>query len=386
MQSNSSLSLRMITVIGLVVAAGVVLSGTFGAAAGGAVAYLMLRNNPPAGTLPAVAPLERVPARAQAGVATESVSEAVSTLAPSVVTVVNYLDAAPSSALQGGQGSKASGSGLVISAQGHIVTNAHVVEASQRLEVVLADGTTLPAELVGSDSFADLAVIKIEAGAAPAAIFGDSGLLLPGDTVIAIGSPLGDFTNTVTVGVVSAINRSLEISSGYQMEGLLQTDAAINRGNSGGPLVDLRGEVVGINTLVVRGSGSSSVVAEGLGFSIPSNTVKTIVDQLIARGVVVRPYLGIRWEWLTPDVAAANGLAVSYGAYITEVTPNSPAAVSGLQQGDVLVGMDGTPFDEANFFLNLLLQHAPGDAVTLVVKRGNNELNLRVTLAERPSL
>lgn len=386
MQPNPSLSRRTITVIGLLVAFGVVVSGTVGAAAGGTVAYMMLRNSPPAAAVATVAPEGPVPARVQAAAATEGVSEAVSTLVPSVVTVVNYLDAGPASSQQGDQANKASGSGVVISAQGHIVTNAHVVEGSQRLEVVLADGKTLPAKLVGSDPFADLAVIKIEAGAAPAATFGDSGSLLPGDTVIAIGSPLGDLTNTVTVGVISAMNRSLETSSGYQMEGLLQTDAAINRGNSGGPLVDLRGEVVGINTLVVRGSGSSSVVAEGLGFSIPSNTVKAIVDQLISKGIVVRPYLGIRWEWLTPDVAAANGLNVSYGAYVTEVTPNSPAADSGLRQGDVLVSMDGTQFDGANPFLNQLLKHAPGDAVTLVVKRGNSELQLKVTLAERPSL
>jgi len=386
MQPNPALTRRTITIIGLVVAAGLTLSGAFGAAAGGAVAYLMLQNSPPAASVSTSEPAEPVPARAQAAAATEGVSQAVSTLAPSVVTVVNYLDAAPASALQGDQATKASGSGVVISAQGHIVTNAHVVEGSRRLEVVLADGKTLPAQWVGSDPFADLAVIKIEAGAAPAAAFGDSDGLLPGDTVIAIGSPLGDLTNTVTVGVVSAMNRSLETISGYQMENLLQTDAAINRGNSGGPLVDLRGEVVGINTLVVRGSGSSGVVAEGLGFAIPSNTVKAIVDQLTTQGVVVRPYLGIRWEWLTPDVAAANGLDVSYGAYITEVTPRSPAADSGLRQGDVLVGMDGTPFGEANPFLNQLLKHAPGDSVTLVVRRGDNELQLKVTLAERPSL
>jgi len=386
MQPNPSLSRRTITIIGLVVAAGLALSGAFGAAAGGTVAYLVLQNNPPAASVSAAEPAEPVPARAQAAAATEGVPQAVSTLAPSVVTVVNYLNAAPASALQGDQAAKASGSGVVISAQGHIVTNAHVVEGSQRLEVVLADGKTLPAELVGSDPFADLAVIKIEAGAAPAATFGDSDGLLPGDTVIAIGSPLGDLTNTVTVGVVSAMNRSLETVSGYQMEGLLQTDAAINRGNSGGPLVDLRGEVVGINTLVLRGGGSSGVAAEGLGFAIPSNSVKAIVDQLTTKGVVIRPYLGIRWEWLTPSVAAANGLDVSYGAYITEVTPRSPAADAGLRQGDVLVGIDGTPFGEAYPFLNQLLKHAPGDDVTLVVRRGDNELQLRVTLAERPSL
>jgi serine protease Do len=281
------------------------------------------------------------------------------------------------------QGSEASGSGVVISDQGHVVTNAHVVDGAVKLEVILSDGTTMPATLVGSDVYSDLAVLKIDPGAAPAAVLGDSDVLLPGDTVIAIGSPLGDLTNTVTVGVVSAKDRNLETSSGFQMEGLLQTDAAINSGNSGGPLVSLQGEVVGINTLVVRGSGLSGTTAEGLGFAIPSNTVRTIAEQLIAKGQVTRPYLGIRWEWITPDVAAANRLDFSYGAYVTAVSTGSPADDAGLRQGDVILGMDGTRFDEENPFLNELLAHAPGDTITLDVMRGNSEIQVKVTLSER---
>ncbi len=302
------------------------------------------------------------------------------------MTVVNYLESNGGSAAPADQGNRASGSGVIISDQGHVITNAHVVEGSQRLEVVLADGTSLPATLVGRDTFSDLAVIKIEPGAAPTAVFGNSDALLAGDTVIAIGSPLGDLTNTVTVGVVSAKDRSLETSSGFQMEGLLQTDAAINSGNSGGPLVSLKGEVVGINTLVVRGSALSGASAEGLGFAIPSNTVKAIAAQLIATGQVTRPYLGIRWEWITPALAAANGLEVSFGAYVTDVSSGSPAAVAGLRTGDVLIGMDGRRFDGDNPFLNRLLTHAPGETVTLEVKRGTAELQLPVTLTQRPSL
>lgn len=185
------------------------------------------------------------------------------------------------------------------------------------------------------------------------------------------------------MGVVSAKDRNLETSSGFQMEGLLQTDAAINSGNSGGPLVSLQGEVVGINTLVVRGSGLSNASAEGLGFAIPSNTARTIAEQLIANGQVTRPYLGIRWEWITPEVASANRLSFSYGAYVTAVSDGSPADDAGLRQGDVILGMDGLRFDEDNPFLNELLAHAPRDTVVLDVMRGDSEIQVQVTLSER---
>ena len=381
MRSDPSFSRKLLAGLTVAAMAAMVLSSAFGAAAGGAVAYMMLRAGAQSVAVPASVTPEPVPARLQAPAGNGSVAEAVSSVAPSVVTVVNYLDAA---AAQSEQAEKASGSGVVITADGHVVTNAHVVEGSQRLEVILADGETVPADLVGSDSFADLAVLKIDPAAAPAAPFGDSDALQPGDTVIAIGSPLGDFANTVTVGVVSATNRGLETSAGYRMEGLLQTDAAINRGNSGGPLVDARGGVVGINTLVVRGSGASGVAAEGLGFAIPADTVQAITAQLIANGRVERPYLGIRWEWITPQRAATNGLTVDYGAFVTGVSPDSPASQSGLQRGDVLIGIDGTRFGEETPFLNQLLKYAPGDRVTIDLQRGGSEIQVEVTLADRP--
>jgi 2-alkenal reductase len=383
MQPVSRFSRPAITVLALAVVAGMLLSVGAGAAAGGAVAYIVLRDRMPAAPDPSVISPSLGPVLAESA---DGAAQAAASLAPSVVTVVNHLESNTPQSGQGGPGSRASGSGVVISEQGHVVTNAHVVEGSLRLEVILADGETLPATLVGSDRFSDLAVIKIEAAAAPAAPFGDSDALLAGDTVIAIGSPLGDLTNTVTVGVVSAKNRNLETSSGFQMEGLLQTDAAINSGNSGGPLVSLRGEVVGINTLVVRGNALSGAAAEGLGFAIPSNTVRAIAGQLIATGQVIRPYLGISWEWITPALAAANGLELSYGAYVTAVSPGSPADDAGLRTGDVVIGMEGTRFDGDTPFLNQLLTHAPGETVTLDVRRGESEVQLQVTLAERPAL
>ena len=386
MQPASPFSRRAITLLALGVVVSMVLSAVAGAAAGGAVAFLVLRDRTPAASDHSVISANLAPASPGTSEPAEGAAQAAASLAPSVVTVVNYLESNSSAAGQIGQANRASGSGVVISDQGHVVTNAHVVEGSQRLEVILADGHSLPATLVGSDPFSDLAVIKIEAGAAPAASFGDSDALLAGDTVIAIGSPLGDLTNTVTVGVVSAKDRNLETSSGFQMEGLLQTDAAINSGNSGGPLVNLSGQVVGINSLVVRGSALSGAAAEGLGFAIPSNTVRAIANQLISTGHVIRPYLGIRWEWITPGLAAANGLKVSYGAYVTEVSTGSPADDAGLRTGDVVVGMDGTRFDGDTPFLNQLLTHAPGETVTLDVRRGASDVQLKVTLAERPAL
>jgi 2-alkenal reductase len=392
MQTSVAFSRRAITILAVTVIAGIILSTAAGAAAGGAVAYFALSNRPANTTTPVLSATSEapavLPAASSSGIAPAdapdgSVAQAAASLAPSVVTVVNHLQTGSGPFGQVDQGSQASGSGVVISDQGHVVTNAHVVDGADKLEVILSDGTTLPATLVGSDVFSDLAVLKIDAGAAPAAILGDSDAILPGDTVIAIGSPLGDLTNTVTVGVVSAKDRNLETSSGFQMEGMLQTDAAINSGNSGGPLVGLRGEVVGINTLVVRGSGLSGTTTEGLGFAIPSNTVRTIIGQLIASGQVTRPYLGIRWEWVTPEVAAANRLGFSYGAYVTAVSGNSPADEAGLQQGDVILGMGGTRFDEDNPFLNELLAHAPGDTIMLDVMRGNSEIQVQVTLSER---
>jgi 2-alkenal reductase len=392
-QTSVAFSRRAITILAVSVIAGIILSTAAGAAAGGAVAYLVLRNNPTDATspaaisastvLPAALPPAGTTGTAQAEPSGDSVARAAASLAPSVVTVVNYLQSGSGPFGQTDQGSQASGSGVVISDQGHIVTNAHVVDGAEKLEVILSDGTTLPATLVGSDAYSDLAVIKIDAGVVPAAVLGDSDALLPGNTVIALGSPLGDLTNTVTVGVVSAKDRSLETSSGFQMEGMLQTDAAINSGNSGGPLASVQGEVVGINTLVVRGSGLSGTTTEGLGFAIPSNTVRTIAGQLIANGQVARPYLGIRWEWITPEAAAANRLGFSYGAYVTAVSGNSPADEAGLQQGDVILGMGGTRFGEDNPFLNELLAHAPGDTIVLDVMRGNSEIQVQATLSER---
>jgi len=308
-----------------------------------------------------------------------AVIEAVQKAKPAVVTVVNTL-AAQRSMVGAAQ---ASGSGVIIDERGYIVTNSHVVESARSLEVIYHDGKRAPAQLVGTDEFSDLAVIKVD-GAMPAvAALGDSAALQPGETVIAIGSPLGDLKGTVTVGVVSAVNRNLELGPGYVMEALIQTDAAINHGNSGGPLVNLRGQVVGINTLVVRGSGvtfGTGDIAEGLGFAVPSNTVRTVAAQLIDKGKVARPYLGIRYRMVPLSGAASETL----GAEVISVEPGEAAERAGLREGDVIVALNGETFTEEVPLVNRLMKHQPGDSVKLTIQRDGREQTVTVTLDSRP--
>jgi 2-alkenal reductase len=205
--------------------------------------------------------------------------------------------------------------------------------------------------------------------------------LKSGESVIAIGSPLGDFKNTVTVGVVSATGRSIDTGSGYTMDNLIQTDAAINQGNSGGPLVNLAGEVIGVNTLVVRNSGSGSV-AEGLGFAIPINTARAVADQIIQKGFIARPYLGIRYQAITPDIAAMYNLPVQWGIYISDVSAGSPAATAGFKQGDIITGIGSVTLDETHSYMNTLFTLNPGDKVTITFMRNSKSMQVEVTLGQ----
>lgn len=298
-----------------------------------------------------------------------SVVAAVEQVSPAVVTVINNL--------AGGQ--RGSGSGVIISEEGYIVTNHHVIDGQRSLEVVFANGERRDADLVGSDPLQDLAVIRV-AGAVPAvAALGDSNELQPGEPAIAIGSPLGNFQNSVTVGVISALNRSVGPGA---PEGLIQTDAAINSGNSGGPLVNIHGEVVGINTLVVRGTSYNP--AQGLGFAVPSNTVRVVADQLIASGEVTYPYLGVVYEMIDAAAAIEQDLPVQAGALIREVQPGFPAAEAGLRAGDIITTFDGTPLDSRTSLRQVLIQHQPGATVTLEVLRDGATFTVDVELIERP--
>jgi 2-alkenal reductase len=200
--------------------------------------------------------------------------------------------------------------------------------------------------------------------------------------VIAIGSPLGDFKNTVTVGVVSATGRILDTGKGYQMEDLIQTDAAINRGNSGGPLINLNGEVIGINTLILRGSGFSGDIAEGLGFAIPIDTARAVSQQIIEKGYFSRPYLGISWQPITPRVSAAYDLPVDWGVYVTDVFANGPADQAGVQPGDIITQLGEIMIDDDQSYINTLFSFNPGQTIPIQVVRGQNIIQLSVTLGE----
>ena len=275
--------------------------------------------------------------------------------------------------------SQVSGSGFFLTQDGYIATNFHVVNGTNQLWVVLSDGTKLDATLVGSDQYADVAVLKVNTTSAKFVTLGNSDLIDPGQTVIAIGSPLGEFRNSVTVGVVSATGRSLDTGNGYTMENLIQTDAAINQGNSGGPLLNLAGEVIAINTLIVRSSGSGAV-AEGLGFAIPSNTVAAISSQLITTGHFSRPSMGITWQSLSPMISARYGLPVEYGIYITGVIANGPAAEAGLQVGDIITRVGDVQLDDTHSFINELFKYEAGSQVSITYLRNGRANQVTVTL------
>jgi serine protease Do len=366
-------------------------SALFGAMAGGVIVYrLMSQEQSAALATQSPSTVEVVPATSTTQTLTvnttdveTAITQAVQTVGPSVVTVVSTIPGQQT--FFGPTGDETStGSGIFISSNGYILTNNHVIEGAKQYQVIYADGSQQDATLVGTDQYSDLAVLKVTSTVPSVATLGNSDALNPGETVIAIGSPLGDFKNTVTVGVVSATGRSIDTGLGYSIDGLIQTDAAINQGNSGGPLVNLAGEVIAINTLVVRNSGTGTV-AEGLGFAIPINTARVVSEQIIQKGYVSRPYLGISYQPITPRVAAIYRLPVQYGVYITDVAANSPASQAGLQVGDIITGIDNISLDETHAYINTLFQYSAGDTVALTINRGGSQIQVKVTLGESSS-
>jgi len=311
----------------------------------------------------------------------DAYSEAVTTVArnvgPAVVNIAatqrvmarTPRGAAPSEAT-------GTGSGVILTPDGYILTNNHVVDAATRLEVFLADGRSFPAQLVGADAATDLAVVRVDAPALPAAKLGDSDRLQVGQLVIAIGNPLG-FQATVTAGVVSATGRSLRSQSGRLIENVVQTDAALNPGNSGGPLVDSRGRVVGINTAIIAG-------AQGICFAVPSNTARWVAGLLIKEGRVRRAFLGISGETrpLHVRIARALGLDSPSGVAVLQTVPESPAQQAGLRVGDTVLGINGAATATIDDLLKVLSRAPIGRPATLDVLRGAERLTLRAVLAE----
>ncbi len=382
------------SIVVLVVALGIVTAIICGGLVGGTAGYWVARSQP---TLSLPTPVtigqpegQPTPSLGQTeGEPTyltltqdSAMIEAIAKVKPAVVTVINTLPARQT--LFGIEEPQASGSGVIIDEESYIVTNSHVVEDAERIEVIYADGSKEEATLVGADRYSDLAVIKV-GGLVPAvAELGDSSTLQPGEPVAAIGSPLGDFKGTVTVGVISALDRRLDTGRGYLMEDLIQTDAAINPGNSGGPLINTLGQVIGINTAIVGRSAYAGTVAEGLGFAIPSNTVKAVAQQLIEKGYVERPYLGINYATITPRLASAYDLPSDHGVYVQQVVSGSPASAAGLREGDIITAINDQTIDEDNPLNNVLWRFHVGDEVRLTILRQGEELSVDVTLTQRP--
>lgn len=345
---------------------------------------LRVENTSATGVAPGSTAGGSIPAPVQQGGGLLDARPAVRKAGPAVVTIINTLSSVNTRG-NGGLQPTASGSGVVIDSEGHIVTNQHVIEGQGSLEVIFSDGKKAPAKLIGSDSFSDLAVVKVDVVVPAVAEFADSDSLEAGQPVIAIGSALGDFRNTVTAGVVSALHRDLDDSGSAALRNLIQTDAAINHGNSGGPLLQIDGKVIGINVAVVRGAGVGDV-AEGLGFAIPSNTARQVADQLIAKGQVERPYLGISFQTISPQIAAVLELKRDKGILVREVVAGSPAERAGLKENTIITRFDGIELNDDNALLELLMKHKVGDTVTLTVLQpdADSETEVNLTLAVRP--
>ena len=355
----------------------------------------------------------------------------VKAVSPAVVTITaeGATETDPSTG-QTGTGT-AIGSGVIFDANGLILTNHHVVAGDpSKLTVTLKDGRSFDAKVYGIDTLTDLAIVKVDATGLPTAPIGDSSTIQVGQQAIAIGSPLGQFTDSVTSGIISAIGRSIPVDSGTVLDNLIQTDTPINPGNSGGPLLDPSGAVIGINTAVAGGS-------QGIGFAIPINIARPLLQQASAGQKLARPWLGIRFEMITPDLKAQANLPVDNGAWIPSadalaglgngstgqqpVDPNNPnfdpnnpnfdpfnqdpnaqgqpgggaaqdsvvaggpADKAGLKAGDIITAVDGTALDGAHPLDLVMSQHAPGDTVTLDVLRGGQTVKVSVTLGTRPA-
>jgi S1-C subfamily serine protease len=339
---------------------------------------------------------------ASAPVNQEMIVAAAKSVSPAVVTITTH---------QGGTAgidplslpATGVGSGILYNSNGWILTNHHVVAgATGDVTVQLNDKREFTGKVYGIDTLTDLAIVKIDATGLAAATLGNSDALQPGMTAIAIGSPLGTFTNSVTAGIVSALDRQIQVTDEQtgqpvSLHNLIQTDAAINPGNSGGALVDAAGEVIGVNT-------ATASSAQGLGFAIPINLAKPIMQQAVAGQALTRPWIGIYYVALDPTVAKVQKTPIDYGAYVTRtdqsgqtgqgtqggqaappVVPGSPADKAGVKEGDIITALNGQRIDGTHPLDELLVSHAPGETVDLQVLRGGQTIDLKLTLGTRPS-
>jgi len=330
-------------------------------------------------------------------IAERRVIEVYDRVAPSVVNVTTqvlrrgfFFDVVPE---------EGAGSGFVLDREGHVLTNFHVIDGAQQIEVTLDNEQSFPAQIVGSDPRFDLAVLKIDAPAEilPPVELGSSSILHVGQRAIVIGNPFGQFSRTLTTGVVSALDRTLEGQDGRPISGVIQTDAAINRGNSGGPLLDSSGRVIGINTAIFSPSGTNA----GVGFAVPVDTIKRVLPELMEFGRYRHPYIGIRYAYaITPGLAQSLDLPVESGLLLVQIDRSSPldmAGVRGAQTeailgnrrvyigGDVLTAIDGTPIVSVEQLQLLQEQHQIGDKVTVSLLSNGQPIEVAVTLTEEPT-
>lgn len=356
------------TPLALMMVLSIVLSGLTGFAGGMGAWILREANTPEAPVHTPAAPLTAIPAIG------ESIAQVVEGVAPSVVEVTT--ESAVRDTILGGGVTAGAGSGVILTQDGYIVTNHHVIDKAAKIKVRLSNGTSYDARLVGGDEAADIAVLKVDAAGLPAATLGDSDLLRVGDFALAIGNPLGELGGTVTNGIISALSRQVLVQ-GNSMT-LLQTNAAINSGNSGGGLFNAAGELIGIVNAKSMGSG-----IEGLGFAIPINNAKPLIDDLITVGYITgRPYLGVNLVTINDAYTAMQYKVQFLGLYVDSVEPGSAAQAAGILAGDCILSADGEKTSTSDQLAGLIASKAVGDRLELQILRNGSTLNLTATLRE----